>query len=278
MRDRYAVIGNPISHSKSPVIHTEFARITGQNMSYSALFAPRDGFSRALIEFARQGGKGLNVTLPFKEEAFRVASRVSERASAAKAVNTLTREGDGWVGDNTDGAGLVRDLTVNLGFQIADARILLLGAGGAARGILVPLLHQQPRSLTVVNRTAARARQLQKEVNENPELARIAPRLSVSDYQSIGGDTVELIINATSASFEGDALPLPSIVFEWSRLVYDLMYGAGVTPFLRLARDSGAQRITDGIGMLVEQAAESFYVWRGLRPPTQDLIARLKSF
>jgi shikimate dehydrogenase len=278
MRDHYAVIGNPVSHSKSPLIHAEFARMTGQRMTYSALFAPRDGFLPCVIEFARSGGKGLNVTVPFKEQAFRLATRVSERAADARAVNTLTREGQGWFGDNTDGAGLVRDLTVNLRFQIEGARILLLGAGGAARGLLVPLLRQQPRSLVLVNRTASRAHQLLEELRQSPRLSDLAKLASVSDYESVGGDTVDLIINATSSGLKGESLPLPAIVFEWSYLVYDLTYGPGVTPFLQLARESGAKRIADGIGMLVEQAAESFYIWRGVRPPTQDLIARLKTF
>lgn len=278
MPGRYAVIGNPITHSKSPLIHAEFARATGQDMVYSALLAPVDGFSRSVAEFARHGGQGLNVTVPFKEEAFRISSHVSERAGAAKAVNTLKREGDKWFGDNTDGAGFVRDLTVNLQFSIQHSRILLLGAGGAARGLLLPLLHERPRSLTIVNRTLAKARQLQSEINAVPELAGAARLLRVSDYHSAGGETVDLIVNATTTGLKGELPPLPPVVFEWARLVYDLMYGVGVTPFLKLALDSGAQRIADGSGMLVEQAAESFQLWRGIRPPTRDLIARLKTF
>jgi shikimate dehydrogenase len=278
MRDLYAVIGNPISHSKSPEIHTEFARITGQSMTYTALFAPRDAFLQTVNAFARKGGMGLNITVPFKEAAFRLANRLSGRARVAGAVNTLMRERDGWYGDNTDGAGLVRDLTVNLRFEIRDSRILLLGAGGAARGILAPLLQQHPRSLTLANRTLARAQRLQREVNENPELAQVAPLLAVCDYDAVGGETADLIINATSASLHAEKLSVPSVAFEWAHLAYDLMYGVGLTSFLALARDSGTQRIADGIGMLIEQAAESFYVWRGIRPPTERLIARLKSF
>jgi shikimate dehydrogenase len=276
MPDPYAIVGNPISHSKSPLIHAEFARLTAQDMTYSALLAALDGFAQTVQEFAAQGGKGLNVTVPFKEEAFRISSRVSARARAARAVNTLKREGEEWFGENTDGAGLVRDLKANLQFELKNAHVLLMGAGGAARGVLLPLLQAQPRSLTIVNRTLAKAEQLQSEAKETGEFADLAP-LSVTGYERLSGQ-FDLIINATSASLKDTMPPMSNEVFAHARLVYDLMYGVGITPFLKFAHESGAQQIAEGIGMLVEQAAESFHVWRGIRPPTQELIARLKTF
>ncbi|MGH8772558.1 MAG: shikimate dehydrogenase, partial [Burkholderiales bacterium] len=223
MSDRYAVIGNPTSHSKSPLIHAEFARLTKQDLTYSALLAPRDGFAKAVEDFAKQGGAGLNVTVPFKEEAFQLAFSLSARARAAKAVNTLNREAERWFGDNTDGAGLVRDLSVNLQVELGDSRILLLGAGGAARGVLLPLLEERPRSLTIVNRTQARAEQLRDEVAA--EFAALAPLLSVTGYGDLSG-AFDLIINATSASLKNDSPPVPKKVFSSARLVYDMMYGA----------------------------------------------------
>ncbi|MGH8729164.1 MAG: shikimate dehydrogenase [Burkholderiales bacterium] len=272
MTDRYAVVGNPISHSKSPLIHAEFARLTNQDLTYEALLAPPDGFVQTIADFERQGGRGLNVTVPFKEEAYRFADRLSERAREAKAVNTLKREGEGWFGDNTDGAGLVRDLTMNLEFPLAGSRILLMGAGGAARGVLVPLLREHPRSLTLVNRTQAKAEQLRKEA-----LIEFAPLISVAGYDELQGP-FDLILNCTSASLQGELPPLKRGPFSQARLVYDMMYGAGITPFCQLARASGAERIAEGIGMLVEQAAETFSLWRGVHPPTRELISRLKSF
>jgi len=192
-------------------------------------------------------------------------------------VNTLKREGDGWLGDNTDGAGLVRDLTVNLQFPIADARVLLMGAGGAARGVLLPLLLEQPRSLTIANRTPPKAERLRDEINENSGHAKLARLVRVSDYANVGDENFDLIINATSASLNDTLPPLPASVFSNARLAYDMMYGVGMTPFLTFARDAGAAKAAEGIGMLVEQAAESFYLWRNLRPPTRELIARLRS-
>jgi shikimate dehydrogenase len=277
MPDRYAVIGNPISHSKSPLIHAEFARVTQQDLTYETLLAPLDGFAETVAEFARRDGKGVNVTVPFKEEAFHLASRVSARASAAKAVNTLMREDKGWFGDNTDGAGLVRDLAVNLKVSLKGARILLLGAGGAARGVLLPLLLEAPHSLTIANRTPAKARRLQEELREASEFRALAATLSVSGYDELHG-AFDVVINATSASLKGDIPSVPQQTFADAELAYDMMYGAGVTPFLEFARTRGARRISEGIGMLVEQAAESFHLWRGVRPPTLELIARLKSF
>ena len=277
MPDRYAVIGNPISHSKSPLIHAEFARVTQQDLAYEPLLAALDGFAEMVAEFVRRDGKGVNVTVPFKEEAFHLASRVSARASAAKAVNTLMREDKGWFGDNTDGAGLVRDLAVNLKVSLKGARILLLGAGGAARGVLLPLLLEAPHSLTIANRTPAKAHRLQEELREASEFVALAATLSVSGYDELHG-AFDVVINATSASLKGDIPPVPQQTFADAELAYDMMYGAGVTPFLEFARTRGARRISEGIGMLVEQAAESFHLWRGVRPPTLELIARLKSF
>lgn len=270
MTDRYAVIGNPIGHSKSPTIHTEFARQTGQELAYEALLAPLDGFIATVDAFRSEGGKGLNVTVPFKQEAWKYASALTERARLAEAVNTLKFDGDAVLGDNTDGAGLVRDITVNRDFPINGKRVLLMGAGGAARGVLLPLLEQQPASLTVANRTAEKAVQL---------AAHFAPYGAIegSGYDALAGRTFDLVVNATSASLS-DALPaLPPGVFAPNSLAYDMMYGKGLTPFLEFARNQGAEILTDGLGMLVEQAAESFFLWRGVRPDTRPVIELLKA-
>ncbi|MGD9788751.1 MAG: shikimate dehydrogenase [Sulfuricellaceae bacterium] len=269
MTDRYAVVGNPIGHSKSPLIHGEFARQTGQDMSYEALLAPLDGFVAVVEHFFAAGGKGLNVTVPFKQEAWRFATALTERARLAEAVNTLKLEGNAVLGDNTDGAGLVRDITANLEFPVHGRRVLLMGAGGAARGVLLPLLEQKPTSLTIANRTAEKAEQLARH---------FAPHGPVtgSGYETLAGRTFDLVINATSASLSDALPPLPEGVFAPGSLAYDMMYGKGLTPFLEFARQQGADRLADGLGMLVEQAAESFFLWRGARPDTAPVIELLK--
>jgi shikimate dehydrogenase len=271
MTDSYAVFGNPIAHSKSPLIHAAFASQTGQDLVYSALLAPLDGFRAAVSAFRAAGGCGANVTVPFKEQAYALATRHTPRAQAAGAVNTLKFEADGLLGDNTDGAGLVRDLVANLGFSIAGKRILLMGAGGAARGVILPLLEQQPASVFVVNRTADKAIALIQSFGDQRNL-------SGGGYTALSGTcggAFDLVINATAASLAGDLPPLPEDVFAPNALAYDMMYGKD-TPFLAFARMHGA-RTADGLGMLVEQAAEAFYVWRGVRPDTASVMQMLRS-
>lgn len=269
MTDRYAVFGNPISHSKSPTIHADFARQTGQDLSYEALLAPLDGFAAAIREFREGGGKGANVTVPFKVDAWQLATRLSDRARLAQAVNTLRFEEDGEIfGDNTDGAGLVRDIADNLGCSLAGKHILLMGAGGAARGVLLPLLTHHPASLFIVNRTAAKAIDLQ---------AQFAPygAVEAGDYTTLPGRRFDIVINATSSGLSDQLPPLPRGLFSNGALAYDMMYGKE-TPFLAFARKQGAKKIADGLGMLVEQAAEAFLLWRGVRPDTAPVIALLR--
>jgi len=263
--DRYAVIGNPVTHSKSPWIHAQFARATGEDLEYGRLEAPADGFVQAVEAFRAQRGKGLNVTLPFKEQAFRFCAGVSERAAAAQAVNTLVLDrGKPW-GDNTDGLGLVRDLSVNLGRELAGARLLLLGAGGAAQGVLAPLAQAGATRIVIANRSLPRAQ----------ALAARLPGVTARSYEALAGEAFDLVINATSAGLTGDLPPLPQGLFRRGALAYDMVYGRD-TAFLAMARAAGAQT-SDGLGMLVEQAAESFQIWRGLRPETRAVLAALRA-
>jgi shikimate dehydrogenase len=264
MSDRYAVFGNPIAHSRSPRIHTLFAVQTGQDMTYDALLAPLDGFRQAVAAFAAADGRGANVTVPFKEEAFRLAMQISARAQAAGAVNTLTFDRQRILGDNTDGAGLVRDLTVNLSFSIRGQRVLLVGAGGAARGVILPLLGEAPACLTIANRTAERALQL----------AATFPGTSGSGFAGLTGQAFDLVINATSTGLNDAELPLPGGIFAPGCLAYEMVYGKD-TPFMAQARAAGAT-CTDGLGMLVEQAGEAFFVWRGVRPDTRPILTELR--
>lgn len=271
--DQYAVIGNPIAHSKSPQIHAAFAAQTGQRMQYGALLAPLDGFRATVAEFRSNGGRGLNVTVPFKLEAHALADALSQRAEAAGAVNTLRFDAEGIYGDNTDGAGLIRDLVHNLGQPVGGARVLLLGAGGAARGALLPLLDEHPASLLIANRTVARAEEL---------VARFGARAVATDFGCCGfaelsGRRFDLVINATAASLSDQAPPLPKDIYAPQALAYDMMYGCGDTPFLAAARKEGAARLADGLGMLVEQAAESFLLWRGVRPATAPVLEALRA-
>jgi shikimate dehydrogenase len=265
MTDRYAVFGHPIAHSKSPQIHAAFARQTGQDVTYEAILAPKDGFAASVAAFVAAGGRGANVTGPLKEEAYRLADRLSSRAQRAGAVNTLSFAAEAVVGDNTDGAGLVADLTRNLHCALAGRRILLLGAGGAARGVIEPLLDQQPAALVIANRTVSRAQ----------DLAALFDR----GVRACGFDTLDspfdLVINATAASLAGELPPLSPRVFTADTLAYDMMYGRD-TPFLAFARTHGAAT-ADGLGMLVEQAAEAFYLWRDVRPDTASVIAALRA-
>lgn len=267
MPDLYAVFGNPIAHSKSPLIHAEFARQTGQDLVYEARLAPLDGFAAAVDAFRAEGGKGANVTVPFKGEAFRYATALTARARLAEAVNTLKFEPAGVLGDNTDGIGLVRDITLNLGEPVRGRRVLLMGAGGAARGVLSPLLDEEPALLFIANRTPERAEALAAR------FAALGP-VRGGGYEALGGQRFDLVINATSASLEDALPPLPESVFAPGALAYDMMYGRQ-TPFMAFAREHGA-RACDGLGMLVEQAAESFFLWRGVRPETAPVIALLR--
>lgn len=268
MIDRYAVIGNPVAHSKSPQIHALFAHENGQDMAYERLLAPLDRFRETVERFRTEGGRGLNVTVPFKEEAYRLATACTERARSAEAVNTLRFDTGAIYGDNTDGAGLVRDICDNLGVAIAGRRVLLLGAGGAARGVIAPLLAEGPEKLTIANRTVERARVLERH---------FAPAVVAGGYEALSGSSFDIVINATSASLAGALPPLPPGMFAAGSLAYDMMYGAGPTPFLRWAQDQGAALAADGLGMLIEQAAESFFVWRGIRPRTDTVFAAFRA-
>jgi len=276
MTDLYAVIGNPVAHSKSPQIHAAFAQQTGEDIAYGRLLAPLEGFSDAVKQFRAAGGRGLNVTVPFKEEAYRLATLHSEPARTAEAVNTLRFDAGAIYGDNTDGAGLVRDIRDNLGFAIAGRRILLLGAGGAARGVIAPLLAEGPKDLTIANRTLERAAVLARHFASHfgPHFA---PRPRASAYDALSGSRFDIVVNATSASLAGALPPLPRGVFAAGSLAYDMMYGRGLTPFLEWARGQGAGLTADGLGMLIEQAAESFFVWRGIRPRTATVFASLRA-
>ncbi len=279
MSDLYCVFGNPIAHSKSPAIHAAFAAASGQDVIYEARLAAVDGFKQAISEFVAAGGKGANVTVPFKEEAFRLATRLSERAARAGAVNTLAFNGAEIFGDNTDGAGLVRDMTHNLGFSLAGKRILLLGAGGASRGVIAPLLAEQPASLFIANRSADKAVLLAKAFSDRaiPQGEFLRGAVNGGNFAKTADNSFDLIINATSASLSGESLPLPPGIFAPGSLAYDMMYGQGETPFLALARVQGAAMRADGLGMLVEQAAEAFFVWRGVRPATAQVLADLRA-
>ena len=267
--DRYCVFGNPIGHSKSPLIHALFAAQTGEQLTYEALLAPLDDFAGCAREFFHSG-RGANVTVPFKEEAFRLADELSRRACRAGAVNTLKRLDDGrLLGDNTDGAGLVRDLTLNAGVPLAGKRVLLLGAGGAVRGVLEPLLAERPACLQIANRTVDKAVQLAESFSDLGTLQ----AGSFADFT----EGVDVIINGTSASLAGELPPLAaSLIRPGHTVCYDMMYAKEPTPFLRWASELGAARGIDGLGMLVEQAAEAFCVWRGVRPDSAPVLAQLR--
>nr|WP_319555401.1 shikimate dehydrogenase [uncultured Vibrio sp.] len=266
--DRYAVFGNPIGHSKSPFIHTLFARQTNQSLTYTAECAPVDGFIEAVNVFFAEGGKGCNVTLPFKEQAYQFATRLTERAQLAGAVNTLKKLDDGEIiGDNTDGAGLVQDLLQHQ-VVLEGARILIIGAGGAARGVIKPLLDQKPASLTITNRTFTKAEEL-------AELFSGYGPVSAKEMSSITQE-YDVIINSTSASLSGELPEISSAIFAPNSTSYDMMYGSGDTKFNQWAKEHGAIHAYDGLGMLVGQASESFMLWRGLRPGAKQILRELR--
>jgi shikimate dehydrogenase len=268
MTDRYALLGTPLGHTKSPLIHAEFARLTGQDLTYEAIEAPANGFAAAVDRFRAEGGRGCNVTLPFKLDAFAYATERMERARLAGAVNCMKFEGDRAIAENFDGLGLVNDIRVNLGCPMRRRRVLLLGAGGAARGAVLPFLEQEPEVLAVMNRTVAKAAALGAQFTGYGNLA-------TGGYSDFAEGGFDIVVNATSASLRAELPPVPRAAFARGCLAYDLVYGKGLTPFLRLARDAGAGPVADGIGMLVEQAAEAFVWWRGVRPATAKLIKKL---
>ena len=262
----YAVIGHPVTHSRSPQIHAEFARLTGQMLHYTRIEAPLHGFTAALRAFLTAGGLGANVTLPFKEEAFGLCHVHTKRATQAHTVNTLCTQPDGTLlGDNTDGIGLIIDLKRNHLVELTGARILLLGAGGAARGILPALLAEKPLLVHIANRTGERARKLETQHR--------GARVSGGGFDDFPRQTFDLVINATAASLSGELPPLPGDCLNPGATCYDLAYSERPTVFMHWAEQAGAALALDGWGMLVEQAAESFYLWRGLRPPTATLLA-----
>ena len=270
---KYAVFGHPIAHSKSPRIHALFAESLGQKIDYGKRLAPLDDFAGELARFSSEGGVGANVTVPFKQQAFALARDASLRAQQAGAANFLLWRGDHWFCDNTDGAGLVRDIEVNLQQRLAGKAVLLIGAGGAARGVLGPLLLRKPSRVVVVNRDASRAAELVA-----PYLVDYAIAAQTADDLQAGATRFDIVINATSSSLS-DALPLPihAAVFSGDALAYDMMYGKEPTPFMRWASRQGAARVADGLGMLVEQAAESYFLWRGLLPHAAPIIALLRA-
>ena len=277
MTDRYAVIGNPIAHSKSPQIHQMFAEQTGEDIRYKAIESPPDDFAATIERLREAGYKGCNVTVPFKFNAFKIATELSERARAAEAVNTLSFAGDAIRGDNTDGAGLVRDIEQNLGISLQDKKVLLMGAGGASYGVVLPLL-TAGAALSIANRTPERAVELAKKFASSS--------VRGGGYADLTGSQFDVIINATSAGLTDSKIPLPASplfpkggqggIFAPGSLAYDMMYGRE-TPFMAFARANGAAIVVDGLGMLIEQAAEAFYIWRGVRPETAFVIAALRA-
>jgi len=272
MTDRYAVIGNPIDFSKSPFIHTSFARSTQQDIEYTKVLGPLAQFRETVEAFRRAGGLGMNVTAPFKLDAFQYATHRSAAAELAGAANALKFLGDDVLAENFDGVGLVRDVVTNLGHSLNNKRVLLMGAGGAARGALLPFLAQAPKQLVIANRTEAKAQELVQIARQH---APKTTEVQASALNQLGNLTFDVVFNATSASLRGELPAVPATVFAPNALAYELAYGKGLTPFLRLARNAGVQHLADGVGMLAEQAAEAFLWWRGVRPDTQEVIKAL---
>jgi shikimate dehydrogenase len=269
---RLAVVGNPVAHSRSPQIHARFAAATGLDVDYTRIESPLDAFVATLRTFADAGARGCNVTVPFKGEAFAACTRLSERARRAEAVNTIVFEADGWFGDNTDGAGLVRDIELNAGVPLAGKRVLVLGAGGAAAGALDPLLAARPAALVVANRTPAKAQAMIERFAAGA--ARLDVPLSAASLEAPGAG-FDVLVNATAASLQAEVPPLPAGTLRPGALALDMMYGPATVPFLRWARAQGAVA-RDGLGMLVEQASEAFFVWMGQRPATFQVLAELR--
>lgn len=272
MSDRYAVIGNPVAHSQSPRIHMAFARALRHDVEYVTIRADPGQFANEVEAFRRAGGRGLNVTVPFKLDAFAITTWCTERATQAGAVNTLKFDGDAVIGDNTDGAGFVRDVGLQLGFAIEGKRVLLMGAGGAARGVVLPLLEERPALVAIANRTPDKACALAAQCARHAG----AVALRGGHYATFSGEAFDLVVNATSASLDDEIPPLPRGVFAPGALAYDMVYGERAKLFLARARAAGAAHTADGLGMLVEQAAESFLLWRGVRPQTAPVLALLR--
>ncbi|MDH5711988.1 MAG: shikimate dehydrogenase [Gammaproteobacteria bacterium] len=269
--DRYAVFGNPIAHSKSPQIHRLFAEQMGQQLTYTAELAEIQNFEQRVTEFIKHNGRGLNITVPFKEQAWQLADHRSARAERAGAVNTIIVEQDGrYFGENTDGVGLVRDLRENHGIVLKGKRILILGAGGAVRGVLEPILNAQPAELVIANRTVSKAIQLAVDFAD-------LGKLSGCGFDELEGESFDVVINGTSASLHGDLPPLPAGLFNEGACAYDMMYGAQPTVFMHWASEHGAAQVFDGLGMLVEQAAEAFTLWRGGLPETKPVIEAIRA-
>ena len=269
MTDLYAVFGNPINHSKSPHIHRHFAEQTGQDMTYTKQLVAEGEFAAAAAEFFAKGGKGLNITVPFKLDAYRFAAHLTPRARRAGAVNTLAVQTDGSIlGDNTDGIGMIHDMH-NLGWELHNKRVLILGAGGAVRGILQPLLEQEPESLAIVNRTHDKAERLANSFHDLGDVRALK-------LEELAGKQFDLVINGTSASLHGELPPLPDDLLAPGACCYDMMYGAEPTVFLQWAQDHGAAGVADGLGMLVGQAAEAFYLWRQIRPEVVPVITAMR--
>lgn len=268
--DRYAVMGNPVAHSRSPEIHRLFAEQTGQIIDYRAILVEIDRFAEAVADFISAGGKGLNVTVPFKQEAWQLSDRLSDSAERAGAVNTLALTDGVLFGENTDGIGLVRDLTRNLEFELDGRQILILGAGGAARGVLAPLLEHRPELLVIANRTAERAQELAEQFAE-------LGAIQGGGFEALKGLSFDLVINATAASLSGQVPHLPGSVIKSDSCCYDMVYGSEPTAFMRYALTKGARQVFDGLGMLVEQAAASFHLWRGVMPQTRPVINALRN-
>ena len=269
-RDKYAVFGNPVKQSKSPLIHAAFAEQCDQSIQYRAVRVEEGDFQRAAGNFFAEGGCGLNVTVPFKTDAFAFADAVSDRAQRAGAVNTLCRRDDGTVfGDNTDGVGLIRDMIANLGWSVQAQRVLVVGAGGAVRGILEPLLRERPKEILIANRSADKAAALAAE------FAGLG-RLAGGGFDAIGARQFDVVINATSAGLTAEMPDLPTTLLTERSCCYDMVYGSEPTVFMRWAAQQAAWAVADGLGMLVEQAAESFYLWRHVRPETRPVINNLR--
>lgn len=271
MTDQYAVIGHPVDHSRSPAIHTAFAKQTGEDIAYERLPAPIDGFAETAGAFFSNGGRGLNVTLPFKGQACAFVDTLTERARNAQAVNTIAVQDDGrTLGDNTDGGGLVRDLCHNQGLSLETMHVLMLGAGGAVQGVLGPLLALAPRQLVIANRTAEKAAALARHFSDSGDIHGTGLD-AIGDYAPF-----DLIINGTAASLADDLPPLPDNALASEGEAYDMLYADEPTPFMRWAQAHGAGHVADGFGMLVEQAAESFSLWRGMHPATRPVITALR--
>jgi shikimate dehydrogenase len=269
MTDLYAVFGNPINHSKSPHIHRQFAEQTGQDMHYTKQLVNEGEFEQTVQEFFAQGGKGLNITVPFKLNAFDFVQKRTARAERAGAVNTLALLSDGTLlGDNTDGIGMIHDMH-NLGWELEGKRVLILGAGGAVRGILQPLLEEKPAQVVIANRTHSKAEELAKNFHDLGDV-------QAKSFEQLQGEVFDLVINGTSASMQGELPPLPDNLLSANACCYDMMYGSEPTIFLRWAKERGATQAADGLGMLIGQAAEAFYLWRQIRPEVVPVITAMR--